>query len=330
MKRWLPFELHTHTFHSDGKHSLRELAISARNLGLHGIALTDHNTMTGLDERDRISAETGVAIIRGLEWTTFFGHMVTLGIEKYVDWRNLSPFHLHRGIRAVHEQGGIVGVAHPFRTGSPMCTGCYWEFEVSDWHEVDYFEVWSETFPSIVRSNARAFAKWTDLLNAGYRISATCGRDWHTSDPISEPVAATFLYVRDGPDLEREAIEAIRGGKVAVSMGPLPVIELVCPSTGRLFGAGDVADVTPRTECEVRIRVDASARAGFWNMPQQMLDVRLAGNTGVLQTLRVPSSGGEAVTRVVLDGISWLRAELFGTIAGVRTMIGFTNPVYVR
>jgi predicted metal-dependent phosphoesterase TrpH len=58
MKQWLPYELHTHTFHSDGEHSLLELAISAKELGLFGIAMTDHNTMSPLLERDRIQAQT--------------------------------------------------------------------------------------------------------------------------------------------------------------------------------------------------------------------------------------------------------------------------------
>lgn len=71
--RWLPFELHTHTPHSDGTHTLLEMCAKARELGLSGIALTDHNTTSGMADAASVTEETGIAIIPGLEWTTFTG-----------------------------------------------------------------------------------------------------------------------------------------------------------------------------------------------------------------------------------------------------------------
>jgi len=383
VKDWLPYELHTHTYHSDGKQSLRELARAARELGLRGIALTDHNTMAGLMEREAVMAETGLDIIRGLEWTTFFGHMLALGLAEYVDWRNTSAFHLHRGIRGVHEQGGIVGVAHPFRIGSPMCTGCFWEFAVSDWNDVDYIEVWSGTFPSIQNNNARAFAMWTALLNQGYRIAATCGRDWHSPEPAKEPVAATFLGLRlqagdeahaaaAASGRDRAALDALKRGAVSVSMGPLLLLAVRDPATGREWSLGDGVDAAACAgSLKARVTVDLSARQGHWELPGQTLEVRLASNMGELAVLKLalppnPAEGAaggaaemptDAVRRTApairreppersadwtlapgsvltaehpLDaaGLKWLRAELFGTFCGVRTMIAFTNAIY--
>ncbi|MDQ0897976.1 CehA/McbA family metallohydrolase [Paenibacillus sp. V4I7] len=139
---WIACELHSHTFHSDGKQTLMELAIGAKALGFECIALTDHNTMTGLNDKDAVEQETGISIISGMEWTTFYGHMVTLGLTHFADWRPVGPDDIHKGIADVHRSGGIVGMAHPYRIGSPICTGCFWEFNIEDWNDMDYIEVW--------------------------------------------------------------------------------------------------------------------------------------------------------------------------------------------
>jgi hypothetical protein len=327
--RWLPFELHCHTFHSDGKQTLTELASAAKDLGLSGVALTDHNTMTGLLDRDTVTANTGVEVIPGLEWTTFFGHMLTLGITEYVDWRNLSPFHIHRGIEGVHKQGGLVGIAHPFRVGSPMCTGCFWEFEVSDWEQIDYIEVWSGLFPSIRRNNARAFDMWTNLLNKGHRIAATCGRDWHVSDPVTEPVSVTYLRIQEGnQDLVSAALNALKSGAAAVSMGPLPMMA-VRSSDGRLHQLGDAMELTRSGQAAVvEVSVDFSAREGLWSLPDQILKMRLMSNKGELTSLDVSTVRSQAEYKLDTAGIRWIRAELFGTFCETHTRIGFTNAIY--
>ena len=69
---YLPCELHCHTLHSDGDFSVKELQEAAKENHLSLIALTDHNTMSGWDELD----DSVVPAIRGIEWTTYFGHML--------------------------------------------------------------------------------------------------------------------------------------------------------------------------------------------------------------------------------------------------------------
>lgn len=333
MTRWLPFELHTHTFHSDGKQSLLELAEAAKALGFAGVALTDHNTMTGLAERTEVQEKAGIDIIHGLEWTTFFGHMVTLGIREYVDWRNLSPFHISRGIEGVHRQGGVVGVAHPFRVGSPMCTGCYWEFEVSDWREVDYIEVWSGLFPSIQRNNARAFALWTDLLNRGQRIVATSGRDWHVADPVKEPVCATFLLLaEDEESVEAGVLNALRSGKVSVSMGPLPQLSILTTDGQLAAGIGETVsrELLSSRGYEILLGVDFSARENQWELVEPSLTMRLNSNKGVIADCILSKDKREAPIKPDINEVFWIRVEMFGTFHGAHTMIGFTNPIYIE
>ena len=63
-------DLHTHTYHSDGTDSPRELARLARERGIGAIALTDHNTVAGLDEFLGATADEGIIGIGGIEFST--------------------------------------------------------------------------------------------------------------------------------------------------------------------------------------------------------------------------------------------------------------------
>ncbi len=48
-------DLHTHTTYSDGAHTVAELITEARARGLAGLAITDHDTLSGYDEAQRIA-----------------------------------------------------------------------------------------------------------------------------------------------------------------------------------------------------------------------------------------------------------------------------------
>ena len=119
---YLPVELHCHTIHSDGDFTPEALQKAAVSDGLSLIALTDHNTFTGTEELD----EKIIPFIKGIEWTTYFGHMLVLGAKSFVDWRDAVPNNIDEKISAVKAAGGIVGVAHPYQCGSPICTGGRW------------------------------------------------------------------------------------------------------------------------------------------------------------------------------------------------------------
>lgn len=66
-------DLQLHSTHSDGTDSPRRIVELAREAGLAAIALTDHDTTTGLSEARAAGAELGVQIISGVEITCEFG-----------------------------------------------------------------------------------------------------------------------------------------------------------------------------------------------------------------------------------------------------------------
>jgi hypothetical protein len=225
--RWAACELHAHSVHSDGRLTVLELARYARDRGLDLVALTDHNAISGHREIPAARREAGVAILPGMELTTFYGHLVALGAGGYVEWRGLSRASAGEAVDAIHASGGLAGVAHPFRPGSPFCTGCYWDFESTDWEGIDYLEAWSEEDPQAVAYNAKSFAFWTGLLDAGLRVSAVAGRDYH--GPGKRGLEAVTYLGYEPRDGEGAALEALRRGRAAVSLGPFPSLEIGRP-----------------------------------------------------------------------------------------------------
>lgn len=82
---------------------------SAKEQGLSGIAITDHDTVGGLERAFEIAGDDFL-IIPGVEVSSEDGHILGLGIEESVP-AGLSASETVRGIR---ERGGIAIAAHPF------------------------------------------------------------------------------------------------------------------------------------------------------------------------------------------------------------------------
>lgn len=62
-------DLHTHTYYSDGRASPRELLQHAASIGLHTLAITDHDAAAGAREALPTAAELGVELIPAIEFT---------------------------------------------------------------------------------------------------------------------------------------------------------------------------------------------------------------------------------------------------------------------
>ncbi len=75
----MPVDLHSHSRVSDGSFSPEDLVVEAARVGLSSIALTDHDTVDGLDRAVSKGYELGVEVIRGIELSCGDGlHMVVL------------------------------------------------------------------------------------------------------------------------------------------------------------------------------------------------------------------------------------------------------------
>jgi predicted metal-dependent phosphoesterase TrpH len=85
-------DLHMHSTCSDGKYSPTELVHRAKNYGFSCIAITDHDTMEGVDEAIEAGLPLGVEVIPAVEVTASYNdkecHVLCYGIDQRNDgWR---------------------------------------------------------------------------------------------------------------------------------------------------------------------------------------------------------------------------------------------------
>jgi predicted metal-dependent phosphoesterase TrpH len=125
-------DLHSHTFFSgDGVSSPEDLISSAQAKGLHGIAITDHNTCDaityclekGLMRADGLPVDNFV-ILPGVEVTTDEGHLLCIGAT-LPQPEKLKGRPAHEVCDLIHEHGGLAIPPHPydlFRAGIRFAT----------------------------------------------------------------------------------------------------------------------------------------------------------------------------------------------------------------
>ena len=112
-------DLHCHSFFSaDGVSSPEALIAAAKAKGLHGFAMTDHNTCEAVDymiERGLMRADglpvDGFLIIPGQEVTTDEGHLLCLGATLP---NNLKGKPALEVCRLIHAAGGLAVPPHPY------------------------------------------------------------------------------------------------------------------------------------------------------------------------------------------------------------------------
>ena len=64
-------DLHMHSVYSDGTKEVKELIQRAKLKGLDMIALTDHDSVEGVEEAIKYGSEVGIKVIPGLELSTY-------------------------------------------------------------------------------------------------------------------------------------------------------------------------------------------------------------------------------------------------------------------
>ncbi len=317
------FELHTHTLNSDGQFTVEELCRNAVQYKYDGIALTDHNTMSGWqDLTDNLENET-LPVIRGIEWTTFFGHMLVLGAKEYVDWRYALPDTIDDYIKKIRELDGVVGIAHPNTIGSPMCTGCHWDFNIKNWENVNYIEVWSKPFPTTYFENKLSFDMWTELLNKGYKIAATSGRDWHRADIERVHIVSTYLGIEGNKITTQTATDAIRNGRTYVTSGPTLNISLTKNGNEYIIG-----DTVPCGEASISVEINENSRREIWdgfNIKPKTIKLTVNGkNFNTLKYNNTVASFNEELPK------GWLRIEVYGDYLDMNNvLLAFSSPIYL-
>jgi predicted metal-dependent phosphoesterase TrpH len=181
-------DLHCHSFFSgDGVSSPEALIAAARRKGLHGFALTDHNTSDGcrylLDKglvREDGQPVDNFLIIPGVEVTTAEGHLLCLGV--ILPYLKGHP--AEEVCKMTREMGGVAIPPHPydlFRAGIRQ--------SVLDSLPIDGLEVFNAA-TTLKRYNRMAF-EYATMRG----LPMTAGSDAHHEAAIG--TAYTILRTTD-------------------------------------------------------------------------------------------------------------------------------------
>lgn len=194
-------DLHCHTSASfDSLAAPAAIIRTAAQRGLTHLAITDHDRIDAALEAVSRAAETPrLTILVGQEIRTTAGDLIGVFLREAVP-PGLSPT---EAIAAVREQGGLVGIAHPFdRFRGSLGQAEAQEFE--GWaSQVDWIEAWNARL-MLGDGNERAQALATRLGIAGVAVS-----DAHTTMEVG--IASTTLTGDPGtPEGLRAALAGLR------------------------------------------------------------------------------------------------------------------------
>ena len=181
-------DLHCHSFFSgDGVSSPEKLIESARKKGLHGFAITDHNTCDAVNymiDKGLMNEEgtpiDGFLVIPGVEVTTDEGHLLCIGATL----PNLKGTPAAEVCKLIHDAGGLAIPPHPydlFRAGIRQ--------NVLETLEIDGLEVFNAA-TTLKRYNRQAF-EYAEMR----KLPMTAGSDAHHEAAIG--TAYTILHTTD-------------------------------------------------------------------------------------------------------------------------------------
>ncbi len=111
------FDLHIHSDHSpDSALSVDDILGKAMEKGLDGIAVCDHNTITGSYHARKRARELNLPllVLSGIEVSTMQGHLIVLGVKENIP----AELPLLDTIRIAKAKGGVTIAAHPFKRNS--------------------------------------------------------------------------------------------------------------------------------------------------------------------------------------------------------------------
>lgn len=319
---YYPTELHCHTIESDGKMTIEELVDSAMSMGYKAIALTDHNTTSGVKRAKDYGKKQGLIVISGIEWTLFFGHLTILGGNNKIDWRTITTKNIVNKLQEAINSGDFTTMAHPFRWGSPICTGCYNETGITDWSNIGGYEVWSMLSPHTNFTNDLSLKQWVSLLDKGYKLNAIYGRDWHSNDNKNEIIAITYI----GADClsEKGFLDGLKKGKTYISYGLQIECSVEYDSTTYGFGDSIIMNGDDYVKAKISIKVDKTYQERFSIIPQE---IRMFSNSNNLLIISPNCDNMEA--DIFISG-DYIRVEVIGSIKGnSNQLLAVCTPIYI-
>lgn len=110
-------DLHVHTKYSgDNDSDPEDAVLRAIELGLHGIAFTEHYSYEASEPVEILKEKyrNSILIFRGVEFSTAEGHCLIFGVD--TDRLSIKYASVTEVMRVVHKEGGVVIPSHPYRS----------------------------------------------------------------------------------------------------------------------------------------------------------------------------------------------------------------------
>jgi predicted metal-dependent phosphoesterase TrpH len=160
----LYFDCHIHSNYSqDSLMRPGRILKRAKEVGLTGVAITDHDTIQGSLDARKLEKEVGVTVIPGVEILTDSGDIIGLFVNEEIRSRGWDEV-----IEEIRGQGGVTVLPHPYRS----------HLDIPGLAKaVDLIEVWNAR--STAEQNERALQ-----LAEGLKKPGIYGSDAHTYGEI--------------------------------------------------------------------------------------------------------------------------------------------------
>ena len=205
-------DLHTHTYplSDDSKLSPDDLIMQAKEAGLDGICLTEHDFFWDEGEISRLRDKYNFLVLPGVELNVEIGHILVFGLHKYV----FGMSHLDFVRQAVDDAGGFIILAHPYRrrfrdwTGDQMIPALEKACQEPGLKLIDAAEVLSS-------NGSKAENEFSLQLSHRLNLQGTGGSDIHS---ISDKPWCATSFEREIDSLS-ELIQELKAGRFsAVSL----------------------------------------------------------------------------------------------------------------
>jgi hypothetical protein len=261
---WLKGDLHAHTTYSDGDSSVSTVISKAESLGMDYFVITDHNTVSQLD--DPAYRSDRMAILYGFEWTTGKGHANIWSAEKeyFPDiLATLESTDAYSAAGLAHSKGALFSINHPTAW---FC--CPWELDVEK--NVDSIEIWNSMYRVPNFNMVAGHPFWDFELVKGERIAAVGGSDTHDHKGIQSLLfnignPTTWVYSKEKSG--DAVIEAIRNGRTSISYAPdQERLDLVADrNTDGVYESisGDNIRVFSKSDISFRIKIENAKKSIF-------------------------------------------------------------------
>ncbi|MBI2626554.1 MAG: PHP domain-containing protein [Candidatus Nealsonbacteria bacterium] len=181
-------DLHIHSYYSpDAFSSPREILAKAKRAGLDLIAITDHHTIDGAKEAQKIASEFGLEVVVGEEILTAQGEIIGLFLKEEI----IPHLPLLEAIDRIKKQGGLVVIPHPLG---------FWQDGLGEkiihkiCDKVDGIEIFNAGWMS-----KKDLVKIKYLNDNFFKLSATGGSDAHFAQLIGK--AYTVFNGKSAGDL---------------------------------------------------------------------------------------------------------------------------------